>query len=111
MNTMLRIVVVGLTGLITTQLFASDWPQWRGPNRDGKAADFKAPASWPTELKQKWRVTVGDGVATPALASGKLYVFTRDGANEIARCLNAADGKELWQDKYEALAATGPAAG
>lgn len=100
-----------LLTLAVIQVSAVDWPQWRGPNRDGKAADFKAPASWPGELKQQWRVTVGDGVATPALANGKLYVFTRDGANEIARCLNAADGKELWQDKYETLAATGPAAG
>jgi outer membrane protein assembly factor BamB len=97
--------------VLTTNVRAADWPQWRGPHRDGKAADFKAPASWPGELKQKWRVTVGDGVATPALANGKLYVFTREAANEVARCLDADDGKELWQDKYETLAASGPASG
>lgn len=91
--------------------WAQDWPQWRGPNRDAKAADFKAPKTWPKELKQQWKVTVGEGVATPALVGDKLFVFSRQDGNEILRCLNAADGKELWQDKYESLGATGPASG
>ena len=74
-----------------------------------KQPDFKAPKTWPKELTQKWKVTVGEGVATPALVGDKLYVFSREEGNEITRCLNAADGKELWQDKYESLGATGPA--
>ncbi len=89
---------------------AQDWPQWRGPNRDASTAGFEAPKTWPKELTEKWKVTVGDGVATPALVGDRLYVFSRENGNEILRCLNAADGKELWQDKYEALGATGPAA-
>jgi outer membrane protein assembly factor BamB len=91
---------------------AADWPQWRGPSRDGKA-DFKVPTTWPKELTKKWQVTVGDGVSTPALAGGKLYVFTRENGKEVARCLDAATGKELWQDKeaYEAPAVSGPASG
>jgi outer membrane protein assembly factor BamB len=89
--------------------WAQDWPQWRGPNRDGKAADFKVPKTWPKELKQQWKTDVGEGVATPALVGDKLFVFSRQDGNEIIRCLNAADGKELWQDKYESLGASGPA--
>ncbi|MGO8927425.1 MAG: PQQ-binding-like beta-propeller repeat protein [Limisphaerales bacterium] len=91
---------------------AGDWPQWRGPSRDGKA-DFKVPTTWPKELTKKWQVTVGDGVSTPALAGGKLYVFTRENGKEVARCLDAATGKELWQDKeaYEVAAVSGPASG
>ena len=89
--------------------FAQDWPQWRGPNRDAKAADFKAPKTWPKELTEKWKVTVGEGVATPALVGDKLFVFSRQDGNEITRCLNAADGKELWSEKYESLGATGGA--
>ncbi len=88
---------------------AQDWPQWRGPHRDGKATGFTAPKTWPKELTEKWRTTVGNGVATPALVGDKLFVFTREGGNEIIRCLNAADGKEVWSDKYEAEGATGPA--
>ena len=90
---------------------AQDWPQWRGPNRDAKAAGFSAPKTWPKELTQKWKVTVGDGVATPSLAGDKLYVFARQGGSEILRCLDAASGKELWQEKYDALGASGPASG
>jgi len=90
---------------------AQDWPQWRGPNRDAKATSFSAPKTWPKELTQKWKVSVGEGVATPALVGNKLYVFARQDGNEILRCLNATDGKELWQDKYESLGATGPAQG
>jgi outer membrane protein assembly factor BamB len=92
-------------------LCAQDWPQWRGPDRTAKATGFTAPKEWPKELTQKWKVTVGDGVATPALVGDKLYVFSRESGNEVIRCLNAADGKEIWQDKYEAAGATGPASG
>ncbi len=99
------IIVVG-AGLV----FAEDWPQWRGPNRDGKVSGFKAPAKWPKELTQKWKVTVGSGDATPALVGDRLYVFTRQGSEEVTTCLNAGDGKKIWEDKYEAQAVTGAAA-
>src|ERR1700730_9513645 len=92
-------------------LFAQDWPQWRGPGRDGKVAGFTAPEKWPAELKQKWKTTVGAGDATPALVGDKLYVFTRQDADEVIRCLDAGTGKEIWQDKYPAQPATPPAAG
>ena len=100
-----------IASLTVAGVFAQDWPQWRGPNRDAKASDFKAPKSWPKELTRKWSVTVGEGVATPALVGGKLYVFSRQDGNEITRCLNAADGKELWLEKYDSLGASGPAQG
>jgi outer membrane protein assembly factor BamB len=52
-------------------------------------------------------VTVGDGVATPALVGDKLFVFARQDDKEIVRCLNAADGKEIWSDSYPAEAIRG----
>lgn len=88
---------------------AQDWPQWRGPNRDGKAAGFKAPESWPEKLTQQWKVEVGDGDSTPALVGGKLYVFTRVGGDEVIRCLDAATGKEVWQQKSAAAPVRGAA--
>ncbi len=90
-------------------VFAQDWPQWRGPNRDGKVSRFTAPLKWPKELTQNWKTTVGSGNATPALVGEKLYVFTRQGGDEVVLCLNAANGKELWRDKYAAQAVTGAA--
>ena len=88
-----------------------DWPQWRGSGRDGKASGFEAPKTWPKEVTKKWKVTVGEGVATPALVGDKLFVFARADGGEIARCLEAGTGKELWKDKYDSLGASGPASG
>ena len=86
---------------------AQDWPQWRGPNRDAKASGFKAPATWPKELTQKWKVAVGGGVSTPAVVGNRVFVFARDGADEIIRCLNTETGDEVWQNKYPAEALRG----
>ncbi|HEY1189954.1 MAG TPA: PQQ-binding-like beta-propeller repeat protein [Gemmata sp.] len=95
--------VVALAGVAAPKpARGGDWPQWRGPNRDGRATDFQAPKEWPKELTQKWKVTVGDGVATPALVGDKLFVFTREGGAEVLRCLDAATGKQVWIEKYDA---------
>ena len=75
---------------------AQDWPQWRGANRDGKVTGFAATQAWPKELTQKWKVTVGAGDATPALVGDRLYVYSRQGGDEVTLCLSAVDGKELW---------------
>ena len=88
---------------------AQDWPQWRGANRDAKVSGFTPPATWPQQLNQKWKVTVGKSDATPALVSDKLFVFSRQDDDEVIQCLNAATGANIWSNKYEALAATGPA--
>ncbi len=90
---------------------AQDWPQWRGPNRDAIASGFKAPASWPKTLTQKWKVTVGNGVASPALVGDKLYVFARRDGNEVTACLDANTGNELWADKFATKPASGAASG
>jgi outer membrane protein assembly factor BamB len=89
--------------------FSQDWPQWRGTGRDSKVTGFKAPTSWPAQLKQEWKVTVGFGDATPALTGNKIYLNTRQGADEVVLCLDALTGKELWKNQYPSSAVTGPA--
>ncbi|MCG3179394.1 MAG: Outer membrane protein assembly factor BamB [Phycisphaerae bacterium] len=96
--------------LAVCQLQGGDWPQWRGPNRDGRAADFKAADAWPKELTRKWQVSVGGGDASPVLAGGRLYVFARVGNDEVTLCLNAEDHKEIWRDRNPVAAIAGPAA-
>lgn len=83
-------------------LLAQDWPQWRGPNRDGKVSGFPAPQTWPTNLTQKWQVKVGKGDSSPVLAGDKLYAFGRQEADEVVLCLDPASGKTLWEAKYPA---------
>ncbi|MEW6236669.1 MAG: PQQ-binding-like beta-propeller repeat protein [Candidatus Omnitrophota bacterium] len=104
MGIVLCAIMSGANGVL-----AQDWPQWRGVNRDDKATGFTAPSEWPKELKQQWQMNVGLGDATPSLVGDKLYAFTRQGEEEVILCLNAANGDEIWRDKYAAHAATGPA--
>jgi outer membrane protein assembly factor BamB len=103
------LVLTCIVAMVVGSAGAQDWPQWRGTNRDAKAAAFTVPASWPKALTQKWKLAVGEGVATPALVGDKLYVFARQNDNEVLRCLDAATSNEIWQDKYPAQGATGPA--
>lgn len=103
-------VIAILLCINTGNSFSQDWPQWRGTNRDSKVTGFKSPTSWPAELKQDWKVTVGSGDATPVLAGNKIYLNTRQGDQEAVLCLDAATGKELWKNTYAAMAVTGPSA-
>jgi outer membrane protein assembly factor BamB len=104
--------IVGLALLLGAGIVcAGDWPQWRGPNRDNKVTGFTAPQTWPKELTQKWKAQVGLGDASPALVGDRIYVFTRQGDDEVIACLDAQSGKEVWHDKYATDKVTGAASG
>ncbi len=103
------IISICLILFLTLPAAAQDWPQFRGINRDSKVTGFKAPAAWPAELTQVWKVQVGTGDATPALSGKKIYLNTRQGDNEVILCVDAASGKELWKSSYPSPAVTGPA--
>jgi outer membrane protein assembly factor BamB len=106
----IRVAVGSVVLLTSVCALAADWPQWRGEQRDAKVSGFVAPQTWPTALTQKWKVSVGAGDATPALVGDKLYVFTRQGGDEVTLCLDAATGKELWKDTFAVAVIAGPAA-
>jgi len=111
MNRRIIVLLSCMTATLCSTGPAQDWPQWRGANRDGKVRGFNAPKTWPKELAQKWKITVGAGDSTPALVGDKLYVFSRQEGEEVIRCLDAGSGKEVWQDKYAADAVSGPDSG
>jgi outer membrane protein assembly factor BamB len=90
MTPFLTILLVFMIGII-------DWPQWRGPNRDGLVKNATVPALWPKTLKEEWKVPVGVGHASPVEANGKIYVFARQGEDEVLLCLDAVTGKEVWR--------------
>ena len=94
---------------MTTNVFAQDWPQWMGTNRDGKVTGFLAPKTWPAQLTTQWKVTVGLGDASPVLAGGKLYSFARLDSNEVITCMDVTTGQKVWVNNFPALAITGPA--
>lgn len=110
MNSSIRLgvwVVIAVCGNASAQ----DWPQWRGPGRDGKVVGFEAPKSWPKELKEQWTKPVGEGVSSPVLADGKIYVFGRIGGDEVTTCLDSTKGTVIWQDKFATPPIKGAAAG
>lgn len=108
-----RNIIFGLVLIMTISssvLYSQDWPQFRGPERNSKVTGFKAPASWPAELTQVWKVKVGTGDATPVLVGKKIYLHTRQEGNEVILCLDAATGTEIWAERYPAAPVTGAAA-
>jgi outer membrane protein assembly factor BamB len=96
------LLAAGLSISASTQTKSADWPQWRGPNRDGHAVGFIPPKVWPDRLAERWKVTVGSGYATPLLVGDRLYVFARQAESEVMAALDAASGKVLWRTSYPA---------
>jgi outer membrane protein assembly factor BamB len=78
-----------------------DWPQWRGPRRDG-SVDAALPAQWPEALKKHWEMTVGAGHASPVVSGNRVVVIARESEQEIIRALDVASGKEIWRAAYPA---------
>lgn len=81
----------------------SDWPQWRGPARDGNAAPQKLLRAWPeTGPQLKWSYkTAGLGYSTPSVSNGRLYTIGQRGDDCIAICLDATNGNELWVQRID----------
>ncbi len=88
---------------------AADWPQWRGPNRDGMVSAL-VPEVWPRALKEEWKMVVGVGHASPVESQGRIYVFARQGEDEVLLCLDAVTGKELWRSGQSISYEMNPAA-
>jgi outer membrane protein assembly factor BamB len=104
------VMSLGLMGAVAAQSASSDWPQWRGQNRDGAAGSFTEPRSWPEQLTAKWKVEVGLGYAAPITVGGRVYMFTRQDPNEVLRALDAETGKIVWETSYPAPFKPNPAA-
>ena len=80
---------------------STDWPQWRGPNRDGSIS-AALPNQWPEALKKRWEIPVGSGHASPVVSGTRVVVIARQGEEEIVRALDLASGEEIWRAAYPA---------
>jgi outer membrane protein assembly factor BamB len=95
-----------------------DWPQWRGPRRDGVWRERGIVATIPAAgLPVKWRTAVGGGYGGPAVAGGRVYLLDyvrREGTvanapnertalagNERVLCFDAANGQLVWKHEYD----------
>lgn len=81
-----------------------NWPQFRGPNRDGMATDpAKLSRDWKTTPpRELWALDVGEGYAGVAVRNGRVYLldYDRDAKQSALRCLSLADGEEIWRYTY-----------
>jgi outer membrane protein assembly factor BamB len=77
---------------------AADWPQWQGPNRDGKSADTGLLKEWPKDGPPlAWKITgLGGGYNAPSIAAGRIFGMSNRGDDEVVWALSETDGKELW---------------
>lgn len=96
-----RLAALGLLAILGTVAAASDWPQWRGPKRDGVSTETGLLKQWPKDgPKQVWRFDdAGLGFSSMAIRDGKLYTLGTRKDDEIVLILDAATGKELWPAK------------
>jgi outer membrane protein assembly factor BamB len=87
-----------------TGVFAQDWPQYLGLNRNSLSAQKGIFRTWPQNGPEVlWAVPVGIGFGGPVVKDGKVYLLDRDDkAGDNLRCLDLANGKELWNSAYKA---------
>ena len=123
MHTSRILVIIG--SLISSAIAAAagDWPQWRGPTLDGVSQEKNLPTEWSDSKNVLWKAALPCwGGATPIVVDGRVYVVTPSAAEGDAKggvtrklpgqmggrespggrdilliCLNAGDGKQLWQ--------------
>jgi outer membrane protein assembly factor BamB len=94
----------GFTSLLTLAIVsltagAADWPQWRGPQRDGVSEETGLLQKWPEGgPKLLWRIQgLGGGYSTPSVVEDRLYLLNNEGMEkEFVRALRTQDGGEIW---------------
>ncbi|MBA4386696.1 MAG: hypothetical protein C0404_01875 [Verrucomicrobia bacterium] len=102
----MRRVLIGVAMVfLVTGAAADDWPQWRGPNRDGRSSETNWLQQWPPV--QVWRKLIKTGFSSPVVSEGRLYVTGLEGygaapsnAANVVYCLDAETGSEIWSYSY-----------
>ena len=85
--------------LLAAQLYAEEWPRWRGPRGDGISSQTipdKLPKDGP---KQLWSKTVGIGYSSPVAVDGKIYMFALADGRDTLYAFDEA-GNQLWKESY-----------
>jgi outer membrane protein assembly factor BamB len=87
------------------QLLADDWPQWRGPRRDGVWQETGILDRFPDpQIELRWRVPISSGYSGPTVAAGRVYVTdrcTEPRQVERVHCFDARTGRGLWTYAYD----------
>lgn len=95
-----RVALAGL--LCSTATFAADWPQWRGPDRNGTTAESGWAGEWKGEPAVAWKANVGLGHSSIVVSKGKACTAGHAEEKDTVLCFDAVTGKELWKHSYPA---------
>src|SRR5210317_336955 len=99
------LILISFFFFSSLNVFAQDWPDWRGENRDGVWNETGIVEKFDSDaLKHKWSVEIGSGYSGPTVANGKVYVTDRiEEPKKIERvlCLDEQTGKRIWTYEYE----------
>lgn len=84
----------------------ADWPQWRGPNRDGVWSETGIVDRFTEEqLEPAWRASLANGYTGPTVSQGRVYVMDRvTDPKQVERiqCFDQQTGASLWSYTYDA---------
>jgi outer membrane protein assembly factor BamB len=79
------------------------WPDFRGPNRDGRYVETPIRTEWPAEgLPQFWKQPIGAGYASFVVADGRAFTIEQRRAQEVVAAYDIATGRELWTNGWDA---------
>jgi outer membrane protein assembly factor BamB len=122
---MRKLQAAPLIGISSASAIACDWPQWRGPNRDGLSLETGLLSQWPPNgPRVQWEQPIGRGFSGPVIVQGRVYTMAQyadsngpqsPGSSpvyEAVVCWDAETGKELWRfsypSQYEERMGSGP---
>lgn len=94
-----------LTILLSTPALSDEWPQWRGPQRDGIWREKGIVKTLTQEsLDIRWRAPIAGGYSGPTVANGRVYVtdrMTKPKQIERVHCFNWETGETIWSFEYD----------
>lgn len=107
-NRLLTVCLILILGSLVSssnagELNQANWPQWRGPDRNGFISEAKLPDSLSDQsLKKVWQVSLGPGYSGPIVNQDRVFVTeTQDRKNEVVRALDRKTGKEIWKQDWK----------
>ncbi len=90
-----------MASVATASLTANDWPQWRGPNRNGISTETAWTDQWPSAGPAiAWKAQVGLGYSSFVVADGRAVTVGHADEKDTVFCFDAGTGKVLWKHSY-----------
>jgi outer membrane protein assembly factor BamB len=92
-----RLASILLALFVLSPVRGENWPQWRGPNRDGISHETHLPATWSTTKNIAWTADLpGMGSSTPAVWGDRIFLTSEEKDDMVVVCFTTA-GKQLWK--------------